>query len=230
MGNLVSSCGPQGPSSTNSSPKSNNTAKTNGKSNTPPTPPPSPSGNTPKANTPKATTPKANYTVPLKASKEGNININEPSPSEVKFKNTVSVKEMPRKRNLPTNNSVPENLKAMKLGAEKANPVASAMKPNTRTNKEKASGINPNQNTLINSVAKGIVKGAEVGKKTNKENINTLFSPEEEIVETERILAEMTNPPPTKPVFELGTKPAPERPAGLAGGRRTKKHRKQRKH
>lgn len=220
MGNLVSSCGSSesSPSPSNiktNIPKSNSTSSEE-----------VPKVNITKANNTKKNTMNKNKTTPLKADKEGNVKVNNATPSKISFKNTVNVKEIPSRNNLPKNNSIPKNIQGMKLKAETVKPIASAMKPNTRTNQEKAAGINPDENVTINSMAKAAIEGARRGKKMGTENVNLLFSPDEQNAENEKLLKEMTNPP----VFELGTKPNPERPAGLAGGRRTRKQRKHRKH
>ena len=162
--------------------------------------------------------------MPLKNSKDGNTKINEPSPSSIKFTNTANVKEIPSRNKLPTNNSVPNNLQGKEFKSETSTPTKSAMKPNTRTNREKAAGINPNGSVLNTSINNALLKGAREGKVPNRKDLNNLFL--EENANGEKLLEEMTNPPP-KPTFNM--KPAPTGPS-MVGGRRTKKHRKQRKH
>ncbi len=207
MGNLVSSCGSPASSPSSPTPK-NNSKNTIPKTNTPP-PPPGPA--------PAPSPDPRNSTKPLKANKTPNFEGSN-TVSGARFSNTVKVREIPSGNNVPKNNSVPENLKKMNLGSKRNDPKKSAMKPNTRTNQQKAQGVNPNENVLINSLGNALVKAAEEKHIiTPKENRNALFSPDNL---EEELLLKMTKP----------TNTGESTPKQKMDGGRRRKTRKQRKH
>ena len=211
MGNLVSSCGSPASSPSSPTPK-NNSKNTIPKTNTPP-PAPAPSPDP------------RNSTKPLKANKTPNFEGSN-TVSGARFSNTVKVREIPSGNNVPENNSVPENLKKMNLGSKRNDPKKSAMKPNTRTNQQKAQGVNPSENVLINSVGNALVKAAkEEHIITSKENRNALFSPDNL---EEELLLKMTNPPSKSGATAENT--GESKPKQKMDGGRRRKTRKQRKH
>ena len=111
----------------------------------------------------------------------------------------------------------------MNLGSRSNAPKKSAMKPNRRTNQQRAQGVNPSENVLINSLGNALVKAAEEKHIiTGKENRNALFSPDKEL------LLKMTNPP-SKSGATAENIGEPTKCENMAGGRR-RKTRKQRKH
>lgn len=204
MGNLVSSCGSHESSPSSPSPK-NNSKNTNTRINIAPVPVPvntNKKANTAPANTPVNTNTKATTPAAAKEIRFGNTNTR-----NIKNINT-QMKKMPK----PNLTKTPE---------------ASALKPNTRTPQEKAEGVNPNENVLINSVGKALVKGAKQGMKPEKQNVDQLFSSEENEQNIETLL-KLTKPP-SKSGASAENLGNPTTGENMAGGRR-RKSRKQRKH